>query len=394
MESVRLSKIGKDFIIIVLTTLILTFAVWLPYFLKLPNFFNLDFSAGFTTIYRNFDGIEYIVVAKTFYNPKLIAELPQSLPAIYYAAHFPGYPFLIFIFAPLLGYLKSMLFVSLSFTIFSAMAFYLLIRKFNLSNHPLLLSIIFLILPARWLIVHSVGSAEPVFIFFTIMTFYFFLIFEKTDNYLYLILSSIFGMFAQLIRSPGILIFIALALYIHYQFYFEIKVKGLTKALIRHLRYFPLLLIPLTLLGIFYYYFLSYGDFLAYFNSGNNIHLTFPPFQVFNKNQVWVGDIWLEDIIYIYFAGLLGGIYLFKQNLKSLAFFVFTYMAATMMVAHRDISRYALPIFPFVIIAFEKFLTSKEFKIALIIIALAIYFYSQNFIIQNTAPFPNVELFN
>ena len=67
---------------------------------------------------------------------------------------------------------------------------------------------------------------------------------------------------------------------------------------------------------------------------------------------------------------------------------------ASSFVAHRDISRYLLPLSPFVLIAFEKILTSKEFKIILPIIILAIYLYAQNFIIQNVAPIPNLTPFD
>jgi len=63
-------------------------------------------------------------------------------------------------------------------------------------------------------------------------------------------------------------------------------------------------------------------------------------------------------------------------------------------VAHRDISRYVLPVAPFVLIAFEKVLTSREFKIIFPVILLAIYLYAQNFLLQNTAPIPNPILFN
>jgi len=384
----------KDLGLITLATIFLTIVVWLPHLLALPNFWGLNFSSGFATIYRNFDGLEYVTIAKSFYKPELIAKIPQSLSANYYAAHFPLYPVFILTLSPFLGFLKSMLFVSLIFTISSAWAFYFLIKDFKLSNHPLFLSILFLILPARWVIVHSVASAEPIFIFFIISSLYFFLRFEKTSNYLDILLSAVFGLGAQLTRPPGILLFIALALYIHHKFFLESKILGFKKAFLKHLKYFPLALIPLGLMGVFYLYSITYGDFWAYFHSGDNIHLTFPPFQVFNKEQFWVGEIWLEDIIYIFILGFLGGILLLKQKLLPLAFFVLTYLSASTLVAHRDIARYTLPIFPFLLIAFEKVLVSREFKIVLIIIALAIYLYSQNFLIENTAPIPNLNLFN
>lgn len=370
----------KDLALLTIITVTFTLVLWLPHILALPNFWGLNFAAGFNTIYRNFDGLEYIVIAKTFYNPEAIANLHLTQPAGYFASHFPGYPLLISLFAPFLGYLKSMLFVSLLFTILGAWAFYLLVKDFKLSSNPFLLSLIFLILPARWVIVRSVGSPEPVFIFFIILSIYFFL-----RNKIWSI--AVFASLAQLVRPPGILLGIALGLFVLWQGY---QKKSLKYAL----SFYPLLLVPLTLLGIFYWFSITYNDFFAYFHSGDNIHLTFPPFQVFNINQFWVGDMWLEDIVYIFILGFLGGLLLIKQKLYPLAFFVLTYLTASIFVAHRDISRYLLPIAPFVIIAFEKILVSREFKIVLAILALAIYLYSQNFIINNVAPVPNLADFN
>lgn len=387
-------NILRDILYIIFGTVVLTLAIWVPHFLRLNNFYNLDFSAGFNTIYRNYDGINYVVIAKTFYYPDLIVNLPQSLPTNYYAAHFPGYPILISVFALFMGYLKAMLFVPLLFTILSALSFYFLVKNFRLTDHPLILSLIFLILPARWLIVHSVGSPEPIFIFFTILSLYFFMKFEQVSKFNNIILAGIFGFFAQLIRPPGILLFIAYSIYILFLI-IKTKEHNIFQRFINAvMRYYTLLLIPSALILIFSWYAHSYGNFFAYFNSGDNIHLAFPPFQVFNINEYWVGSIWLEDIIYIFLVALFGGFLLFKKGLLPLAFYVFVYLGATMMVSHRDISRYILPVFPFVLIAFEKALTSKEFKLALIIVALGIYLYSQNFILQNTAPVPNLEIFD
>jgi hypothetical protein len=375
----------------------MTVMIWLPFFLRLPNFYGLNFSEGFDAIYRNFDGIEYIVIAKSWYNPEIINSMPIGLRDAYFAAHFPGYSILIASLAPILGYLKSMLAISLLFTLLSGWLFYLLVRDLKLTQNPLVLSIIFLILPARWVIVHSVGSAEPVFICFTLATLYCFIFFEQTHKWRYILCSGIFGMMTQLTRPPGILLFISLCLYIVWQILFP---KADTSQNIIHRtasaikNYYPLLLIPLTLLFIFYWYHLAYGDFFAYFHSGDNIHLSFPPYQVFNKFQYWVGDIWLEDIVYISLLGFLGGITLLKGKTKPLGFFALTYLTATVFVAHRDISRYAMPIFPFLIIAFEKVLLSRQFKIALALVAIGIYLYAENFLIANTAPIPNLSVFD
>ena len=384
----------KDILILVLINLLITFLIWAPFYFRIPNFFGLNFSGGLETIYRNFDGLEYVIIAKSWYQSNIIATLPQDLPATYFAAHFPGYALLIVPFAQILGFLKSMILVSLLFTILSSIMFYLLVRDFKLSPSPLFLSIVFLVLPARWLIVHSIGSAETIFIFFTISALYFFMKFEEIRKYQFIILAGIFGMLAQLSRPPGILLFLALGFYIIWKIFKDENQNIFKKIGQAFVSYSPLFLIPVALFSIFYYYSIAYQDFWAYFHSGDNIHLSFPPFQVFNLNQFWVGSIWLEDIIYILILGFLGGLLLLKQKLCPLAFFVLTYLGFSTLIAHRDISRYILPTFPFILIAFEKVIMSKEFRIVLIIVALAIYLYSQNFILANTAPVPNLEAFN
>lgn len=391
MQSQTLKALG----LLTLAVILLHFLIWLPHILSLNNFFNLDFSKGFLNIYRNYDGVNYIVIAKSLYNPEIISSIPNALSPNYYAAHFPGYALAILAFAPLLGFLKSMLFVTSLFTILSTWALYFLIRDFKLSPHPFYLSLVFLVLPARWLIVQSVGSAEPMFIFFTILAFYSFLSFQKSSHLHWVYLTAFFGSIAQFTRPPGILLFIALSLFLIWQYHQQKVFLSLTKTLKYIYSYSPLILIPLTLLAIFWGYSYSYDDFWAYFHSGDNIHLQSLPFSVFNKSQFWVGDIWLEDIIYILLIAFISGLYLLKNpTTKVIGFYVLTYTLITTLVAHRDISRYILPILPFSIIAFEKLLTSKEFKAALLIILLGIYLYSQNFLIQNTAPVPNLNYYN
>lgn len=389
-----MTKTIKDFTLLLLATLIITLLIWLPHLLKLPDFYQLNFSSGFNTIYRNYDGLYYIEIAKTLYNKEDLVGLPPLLTLNYYPAHFPGFPLLILLFAPLFGFLKSMLFVSILFTFISAWAFYLLIKHFNLSSQPLFLSLVFLVLPARWLIVHSVGSAEPVFIFFVIASIYSFLKFEKTSKFLWILLCGIFGAFAQFVRPPGALLFIALSLAGLWYIYQQTKFKDMSKTILEFLKLSPLILIPLSLIGVFYIYQINYGDFWAYFKTGDNIHLVFPPFQVFNKSQFWVGDIWLEDIIYILILELLAGLILFRKKLYVLSFFVLTFFTAAIFIAHRDISRYTLPVIPFILIAFEKVLTSREFKIVLAILMLGIYLYSQNFLLNNIAPIDNLNRLN
>ncbi len=377
METVQ--KSWRDLLIIAFISLISTALIWLPFFLKLTSFWKISLPAeGMATIMKNFDGLYYVVIAKSLYNPEVIKNLvPFDLPVIHYAAHFPLYPLLIKIGGLVISHTWSMLSISVIASLFSAMAFYLFLKEFKLSKEPLWLTIIYLLFPARWLIVRSVGSPEPLFIFFLLVSFCFF----KRKNWW---LAGVFGALAQLTKPPGILLFIAYGIFLFWKNWSSIKANWQSKLPRLIKTYYPLLLIPAALISVYLYYLYIYGDFWAYFHSGDNIHLFWPPLQVFNAAAAWVGTYWLEEVIYIYLIGILGVIYLFKQKRYDLGLFAATFFYTTLFISHRDISRYSLPMLPFILIAFEKFLVKKEFKIAFVVILLPIYLYVINFIAGNT----------
>jgi len=375
-----MKKSGRDCLLITFVSLVSTFLIWLPFFLRLTSFWRIPLpSEGMATIMKNFDGLYYAVIAKSFYRPEIIEQLFSfPLPAIYYAAHFPLYPLLIRLFSPVFGYLWSMLSVALISSVLAAVVFYLFVKEFKYSKSALWLTFVFLLFPARWLVVRSIGSPEPLFILLILVSFYFF----KKKNYW---LAGIFGALTQLTKPPGILLFLGYIAFLLVKNWPELKKRTMITLVNLFKKAYPLLLIPLALLGLFAYYRFAYGDFWAYFHAGINVHPIFwPPFQVFNASARWVGTFWLEEIIYIFLLGVLGVIYLFKQKRYDLAVFTAIFFAATFFVAHRDISRYSLPLVPFLLIAFEPLLVKKEFKIALVIILLPIFLYSINFIAGNT----------
>ncbi|MFH0979536.1 MAG: hypothetical protein V1803_01150, partial [Candidatus Roizmanbacteria bacterium] len=125
--------------------------------------------------------------------------------------------------------------------------------------------------------------------------------------------------------------------------------------------------------------------FLAYFHSGDNIHLVFP-FSVFDFQKSWVGTAWLEDILFYFFLYGLTTFNLKDSKHRSLFYFSLIFFIATVFVQHRDIARYSLPLWPMALIAFEKFFTSKKFLIVFLILLPAIYFYAWNFLGYNVMP--------
>lgn len=370
-------KIGK-LLLLAAFTLIPTFLIWLPFFLRAESFWGIPLPQnGMATIVSNYDGPLYLVVAKTLYNKILISGNFQfPLPTEYYAAHFPLYPILIKLVGFLINYPYAMLIVTLISSFLAIFFFEKLISQYVNEKSAIFITFLFSIFPARWLIVRSVGSADPLFMAGITASVYYF----KNKK---LWLSGLWGMVAALTKSPGILLFVA------YGIYYIIESFKNKKFSLNVRKSYPLLLIPFALVLVFVLYQITQGDFLAYFHSGDNIHLGFPPFQIFNYSLPWVGTYWLEEIIFIYAIGAIGIYRLFQKKEYELASFAGLFYLTILFVSHRDILRYFLPTVPFLFVAFSEFLAKKEVKVTLAVIAIPIYLYSIVFISQNVMPISN-----
>lgn len=370
------------FLIIALLSLFPVFLVWLPFFLKIPRFWGIPIpEAGMATVVANYDGPLYIVIAKTLYSQTLIKQLFSfPLPTEYYAAHFPLYPLLIRIFSPMLGFPYSMLLVNLISSFLALYFFWLLAKRYVNEKEAFYLTAFFSVFPARWLVVRSVGSPEPLFIALIIASIYYFL----QKKYL---LAGVFGALAQFTKSPGILLFIAYIASVISPTLNTLVTADFKKWISKvEVRAFPVFLILAALIGVFSLYKLTFGNFLAYFHSGNNIHLMFPPFSIFNSTQAWVGTYWLEEIIFVYLIALLGLFKLIRDKENVLAWFVGIFLFSIAFVSHRDLVRYSLPIVPFLIIAYRGQILKREFKIAFVLLLLPIYLFALSFISGNAMP--------
>jgi len=330
-----------------------------------------------STIYKHFDGPLYIIAAKTGYNPTAIhlldrdAVLPHN--PLYFAAHLPAYPFLIWLGSYILGFLKSMVTITLVSTVALAWAFYFILKKFQISKQPFLLTSVFLFLP-RFLVVRSVGSPEPLFMLFILGSLFFF---EK-KNYL---LAGILGGLATMTKTPGILLFPAY-LFVIVETYL---ISSHRKEVRSFLSFAPLLAIPFGLILVFFIYYLQYGDFLAYFHSGDNVHLLYP-YSVFTSSAAWVGTAWLEDVLFYFALYTSTVVSLWHSKHRSFFYFALVFFSATVFVQHRDISRYSLPLWPLAAIAFEHTLTSKKALLVFCVVIFGIYMYAWNFLGANVMP--------
>lgn len=336
-----------------------TLLAWAPFLL----------SHSFQTIYTHFDGPLYIIPAKTGYDPVLIENLLRdpSMPKnpVYYAAHLPGYPLLIwFISLSGIGFLKSMIAATVLSTLLLAWAAYFIVRQLQISKHPVLLVSIMLFVP-RFLVVRSIGSPEPLFLAAILGSLY---AFEK-KNYL---AAGIFGALATLTKLPGILLFPA--------FIFAIIESKQFKP-----RQWAVLLIPLMLGFIFQLYATQFGDFFAYFHTGGTVPMPYP-LSVFNASAKWVGTAWLEDVWFYFMIYAATATQLWKSSHRSFFYFTVVFLAGALFVEHRDISRYTLPLLPLAVIAFESQLTQKKLYPVLALGCITAYAYAWNFMGANTMP--------
>jgi hypothetical protein len=374
----KMKKNLKHFVLVATISLIPTILIWLPFILRLPTVWGIPLPEdGLGTVVKNYDGPLYIVVAKSFYDPEVIQRTFQfNLPAEYYAAHLPLYPVLIRLVALISNFPYAMLLVTLASSVFCLWYFYLFIKQYT-KDQAFWFTFVFALFPARWLIVRSIGSPEPLFLGAVIASVYYF----QNKKYW---LAALFGVIAQLTKSPAILLFIAYALYIVIPaigYGFSTSIKNTFVKF--NWRAYPLILMPVALLGVFFLYQLRMNDFLAYFHSGDNLHLFFPPFQIFNYSQPWVNTFWLEEIIFVYLFGALGISQLWKRKEYLLATFVAVFFTTTIFVSHRDLIRYSLPIVPFLFVAFAELIKQKEFKYIFAFIVIPIFLFSLAYISQN-----------
>jgi hypothetical protein len=373
-----LSRLTKLLPLLALT-IIPTFLIWLPFFLRIGNFWGIPLpQRGMEVVVANYDGPLYLVTAKSFYNPEIIKSFEFSLPVEYYAAHFPLFPLLIKLGAVLLGFPYAMLAITVLSSFLAIYFFYKFIKDYVNEKNALWLTTIFAVFPARFLIVRSVGSPEPLFVAAIIASVYYF----RKEKYLW---AGVWGAIATITKSPGILLFLAYLGVILSPKIGKIATESFKKWLagVEIKKFWPLLFIPGALLLVFVVYWISLGDFLAYFHSGDNIHLFFPPFSIFNYSAPWVGTFWLEEVIFVYLFGAVTLIRMINFRERTLAWFVGIFFTSLIFVSHRDLVRYGLPIVPFAILAFSETLIKKEFKIAMLVLAIPIYLFSLSYISQN-----------
>ncbi len=346
---------------------------WAPFLVKTGQFWGIDFARrGMEAVVQNFDGLNFLVVEKSGYNPKTIeainAQFLTGNDPIYYAAHFPLFAGLIKIFDFILTPPQALLLsIILSNLLLAGGLYFFFVTTLKNKNLAILLSTIGLFFPARMLSVRGVGSNEPLFIFLVIIS----LTWAIKQKYWP---SAVAGALAVLTRSPGILLF---GVYL-------LSMWRRPKDLL------PYILMPIVLVGLFGFYGWRYGDPLAYFHSGDNLHLFFPPFSIFSNMATWINDMWREDIIYLYiFYGV--GIAMVNGRWPMLKKWGLIYGTTLLFVAHRDLARYALPIAPIALLGYAPLIERipRKYWWGIALMLIPIYLLGWQFVLRNIQPISN-----
>ncbi|PKL75529.1 MAG: hypothetical protein CVV27_14865, partial [Candidatus Melainabacteria bacterium HGW-Melainabacteria-1] len=278
---------------------------------------------------------------------------PYGTTPAYFACHLPLYPLLIRLFAVGIGYLGAMLTVTLLCSGLATVLFYQLLRETGAVRFPFWTAVLSLFLPIRWMIYHSVGATEPLFLV---------LVFASMLSFLrgrYALAFALCGL-SSVTRIVGVLFGLAYLCVLIHQ---------------RRWKLIPwLAIIPIPLLLTFSFYAWRFGDFWAYF-SWNSKLLNPVPLQILmsyaGNNYPQHTELYL--LMYLLYG--MGTLLLWRWPLffwYSLVFYVFNFF-----IFHEDLSRYYIPIAPFaLLVAFDSQLSRRSFQILFPLLVCGVYLYS------------------
>lgn len=313
-------------------------------------------------LFRYWDGPNYLYVAKTLYDiPDLHPFVTYGTTPAYFACHLPLYPLLIRLFSYLLGYPAAMLAVTLTCSSLACYLFYRLLCQLELVRIPFWSAVLFLFLPARWLVYHSLGATEPLFLCLVFGSMLCWL--NKRPGWAMFLVGL-----SSVTRIVGVLVALA---------YLLLMLRE------KRWRQLPLLLItPLPLLATFSFYAWRFGDFWAYF-SWNAKLLDAIPMRIIYiyaaNNQAAYAEFYLA--LYLLYG--VGVLLLWRQPL--LFFYGLVFWTFNLFIYHEDLSRYYIPIAPFaLIVAYDRYLSRRAFQLMFPVLVFGVYLMTWPLIYPNS----------
>ena len=75
----------KKMYTVVLVAIFSLLIFWAPFLLKTEQFWGIDFGkSGMEVIASNFDGLNYLIVERSWYSPEIITEINIWFPVLLY----------------------------------------------------------------------------------------------------------------------------------------------------------------------------------------------------------------------------------------------------------------------------------------------------------------------
>lgn len=314
-------------------------------------------------VYRYWDGPSYLTIAREGYRPGSPLSPGPGPPML--LAHLPLYPLLVRALS-FVGWQRAPIIGSVLATIAAVLIFYRLARDVWKIPSPWLLSLVFLLVPPRWLLYHSVAASEPLFLALVLASI---ALFER-DRVGW---SCAAAGLAALTRVSGIMILPAYALLL--------LARGKRQSL-------PwLLLIPAGFCGYLLYCQIRFGSFLAPFEPNLEKIASPIPFAFLG----WLIGINLvaHAEFHIYLAGIYAigtsRLHRFRVPMAYAAF----QLAFYLLISSEDWSRYFLAMQPFaLILGFHDILTSRAVRWMLPAYTAVALFYASRVIPKNLCPEP------
>ena len=90
----------KNILVAIAIAIVSLVVFWSPFLLKADKLWGIELKDhSMQTIVANFDGINFLIVAKSLYNQGIIeTDYPSILSGrvnLYFSAHYPGFPLMI-----------------------------------------------------------------------------------------------------------------------------------------------------------------------------------------------------------------------------------------------------------------------------------------------------------
>ncbi len=325
---------------------------------------SIPFVARPDLLVRHFDGPNYLVVAKTLYQPTAVNPLPGYIyTPRYFAVHLPAYPLAVRALSWVAGYPAGLLLATALLGAVSSSAFTLYAADAAPLAHWLPLVIAFLLVPPRSLLYRSLGATEAPMALFVLLAVWA-LRRERT------VLAFAFASLSSICRINGLLV-----------------IGVFVVELIRRRRYRTALLggiasvVPLGLVFAWQDHLLGSGSFLA-IHAGKKGLVPFAHIGELIERGEWPSA---ELLVLLFVVHALAAGRLFARGLRIEALLVTAHIGLFSLLRETDLSRYFVTVAPFTfVIAWEDVFRSWRRAGAVLALAASLGFpYAWRSIPQN-----------